>query len=547
MTRDRSQLTNFVHKFLNTVKFGNDQIAKIMGYGDYQIGNATISRVYYVEGLEHNLFLVGQLCNSDLKVAFRKYTCFVRNLEGVDLLSGSQETNLYTLSIEDMIESSPICLLSKATKTKSWLWHHRVSHLNFGVINHLARHSLVHGLPRLKFEKDHLCSTCAMGKSKKQSHKPKSEDTNQEKLHLLHMDLFGPMRVSSVNRKKYILVIMYDYSQFTWVKFLASKDEAPDFIIKFLNLIQVKLNASVRNICTDNGIEFVNQTLHSYYESVGISHEKSAARTPQQNGVVERQNHTLIKAARTMLIYTKALLFLWAKAVTIACYTQNQSIIRHRHGKTPYELLHDRKPDLSYLHVFGALCYPNNDSENLSKLQAKADIGIFIGYAPKKKAYRIYNRLFDEFFSPPDSVVSPSEVEALASVESTAIPLSAEEELHDLEVAHISNDPYFGIPIPETIFEESSSSDVIPTTVHLDAPISEHLSKWTKYHLLQNIIGELFKTISIRLQLHEQALFCYYDAFLTLVEPKTYKDALTHSCWIEAMQEELNEFKRLEV
>ncbi|GJT79054.1 retrovirus-related pol polyprotein from transposon TNT 1-94 [Tanacetum coccineum] len=188
MTGDRSQLTNFVHKFLGTVKFGNDQIAKIMGYGDYQIGNITISRVYYVEGLGHNLFSVGQFCDSDLEVAFRKHTCFVRNLEGVDLLSGSQETNLYTLSIGDMMASSPICLLSKASKTKSWLWHRRLSHLNFGAINHLAKNGLVRGLPKLKFEKDHLCSACAMGKSKKQSHKPKSEDTNQEKLYLLHMD-----------------------------------------------------------------------------------------------------------------------------------------------------------------------------------------------------------------------------------------------------------------------------------------------------------------------------------------------------------------------
>ncbi|GJY15969.1 retrovirus-related pol polyprotein from transposon TNT 1-94 [Tanacetum coccineum] len=250
MTGDRSQLTNFVHKFLGTVKFGNDQIAKIMRYGDYQIGNITISRVYYVEGLGHNLFSVGQLCDSDLEVAFRKHTCFVRNLEGVDLLSGSWETNLYTLSIEDMMASSPICLLSKASKTKSWLWHRRLSHLNFGAINHLAKHGLVRGLPKLKFEKDHLCSACAMGKSKKQSHKPKSEDTNQEKLYLLHMDLCGPMRVASVNGKKYILVIVDDYSRFTWVKFLASKDEAPDFIIKFLKMIQVRLNATVRNIRT---------------------------------------------------------------------------------------------------------------------------------------------------------------------------------------------------------------------------------------------------------------------------------------------------------
>ncbi|GJT51408.1 hypothetical protein Tco_0977565 [Tanacetum coccineum] len=230
---------------------------------------------------------------------------------------------------------------------------------------------------------------------------------------------------------------------------------------------------------------------------------------------------------------------------------------RYRHGKTPYELLHDRKPDLSYLHVFCALCYPNNDSENLGKLQAKADI------------------VFDEFFSPLDSVVSPVlEVVAPALIESTGltsstsvdqdapypstsqttqqsqsieIPLFVKEESHDLEVAHMSNDLYFDILIPKTGSEESSTSDVIPTIVHLDAPISEHLRKWTKDHPLQNIIGELSRHISIRLQLHEQALLCYYDAFLYLVEPKTYKDALTKSCWIEVMQEELNEFERLKV
>nr|GEZ75673.1 retrovirus-related Pol polyprotein from transposon TNT 1-94 [Tanacetum cinerariifolium] len=145
MTGDRSQLTNFVYKFLGTVKFSNDQIAKIMRHGDHQIGNITISRVYYVEGLRHNLFYVGQFCDSNLKVAFRKHTCFVHNLEGNDLLSASQETNLYTLSMGDMMASSPICLLFKASKTKSWLWHQRLLHWNFGAINHLAKNGLVRG------------------------------------------------------------------------------------------------------------------------------------------------------------------------------------------------------------------------------------------------------------------------------------------------------------------------------------------------------------------------------------------------------------------
>ncbi|GJR46741.1 retrovirus-related pol polyprotein from transposon TNT 1-94 [Tanacetum coccineum] len=167
-----------------------------------------------------------------------------------------------------MMASSPICLLSKASKTKSWLWHRRLSHLNFGAINHLAIHGLVRGLLKLKFKKDHLCSTCALGKSTKKPHKPKSEDTNQEKLYLLHMDLCGPMRVASVNGKKYILVIVDDYSRFTWVKCLRSKDEAPAFIINFLKMIQVRLKETVRRIRTDNGTEFVNQTLREYYEKL---------------------------------------------------------------------------------------------------------------------------------------------------------------------------------------------------------------------------------------------------------------------------------------
>ncbi|GJZ31982.1 retrovirus-related pol polyprotein from transposon TNT 1-94 [Tanacetum coccineum] len=193
----------------------------------FSLIDCRLSKLFYVLSNSVMTKLEGMM-GRDLEVAFRKNTCFVRNLEGVDLLLGSQGTNLYSMSIRDMMESSLI-----------------------------SRHGLVRGLPRLKFEKDHLCSACAMGKSKKQSHKPKSEDTNQEKLYLLHMDLCGPMRVASVNRKNYILVIVDDYSQFTWVKFLASKDEALDFIIKFLKMIQVRLNATIRRHLYNNGTEFV--------------------------------------------------------------------------------------------------------------------------------------------------------------------------------------------------------------------------------------------------------------------------------------------------
>ncbi|GJU11757.1 retrovirus-related pol polyprotein from transposon TNT 1-94 [Tanacetum coccineum] len=167
MTGNRSKLMNFVEKFIGSVRFGNDHLGAIMGYGDYVMGDSVISRVYYVEGLGHNLFSVGQFCDSDLEVAFRKHTCFVRDSKGTDILKGSRGTNLYTISIDEMMKSSPICLLSKASKSKSWLWHRRLNHLNFGMINDLARKDLVRGLPRLKFEKDHLCSACQLGKSKK--------------------------------------------------------------------------------------------------------------------------------------------------------------------------------------------------------------------------------------------------------------------------------------------------------------------------------------------------------------------------------------------
>nr|GEV18428.1 hypothetical protein [Tanacetum cinerariifolium] len=381
---------------------------------------------------------------------------------------------------------SPICLLSKASKTKSWLWHQRLSNLNFGAIKHLVRHGLVRGLPKLKFKKDHLCSECAMGKSKKKPHKPKSKDTNQEKLYLLHMDLCGPMRVVSVNGKKYILVIVDDYSQFTWIL----QDEAPDFIIKFLKMIQVRLTTPVRRIKTYNGTEFVNQTLRKYYEQK------------------QWLPHVIPKI--------------------VPLYVS--------HGKTPYELLHDKLPDLSFFHVFGALCYPINDSENLRKLQLKANI-----VAPELAAST-------DLPSTPtvdQDTPSPSNSQTTPKSQSPIIYNDVEEDNHELDIAHMNNDPFFAILIPADPSNQSSSTDTIHIIVHPDHQIAKHNGKWTKDHPLENIIGQLAGPVFTRLQLHEQALFCYYDAFLTFVEPKTYKDALTQSCWIEAMQQELNEFECL--
>ncbi|GJV43943.1 retrovirus-related pol polyprotein from transposon TNT 1-94 [Tanacetum coccineum] len=554
-------------------------------------------KVYYVEGLGHNLFSVGQFCDSDLEIAFRKHSCFVHDMNGVDLLKGGRSTNLYTILIDEMMKSSPVCLLSKASKNKSWSWHRRLNHLNFGTINDLARKDLVRGLPRLKFEKDHLYSACQLGKSKKYSHKPKSENTNMEVLHTLHMDLCGPMRVQSINEKKYILVIVDDYSRFTWVKFFRSKDETLEFVINFIKQIQVGLNKTARYIRTDNGTEFVNQIMSKFYESVGITHQKSVPRTPQQNGVVERLNRTLVEAARTMLIFSKSPMFLWAEAVATACYTQNRSLIHTRHNKTPYELVHDKKPDLTFLRVFGALCYPTNDSEDLGKMQATTDFGIFVGYAPSRKGYRVYNKRtrrimetihvqFDELTdqmalvhisSGPDPImmtpgqlnsglapspltlppgtfmsttfaqdapstsISPSSSDIRSPVlhQGVAVGPTMEDTPITQASIHPSVNPFVGA--------QSSSGDVSLAKPNQVNQPPDHLRKWSKDHPLDNIVGNPFCPVSTRKQLAYDALWCCYHSVLFKVEPKNFKMAVTEDCWFEAMQDEIHEFDRHEV
>nr|GEZ94600.1 hypothetical protein [Tanacetum cinerariifolium] len=670
MTGNLKLLINFVEKFLGTVKFGNEQIAPILGYGDLVQGAVMIKRVYYVEGLNHNLFSVGQFYDADLEVAFRKSTCFIRDLKGNDLLTGSRGTDLYSITLQDSNSPNPICLMGKATSSQAWLWHHRLSHLNFDPINLLLKNDIVVGLPKLKFIKDYICSSCELGKAKRKSFHSKLTLSSKRRLQLLHMDLCGPMRVASINGKRYVLVIVDDYSRYTWTHFLRdgenldkikekgdecifvgyssqlrayrvfnkrtrvimesihvnfdelpqmasdqnssdptpecqtmalehnslsprhkcqenvshrdktvttlneldllfspmfdellngpsqvvpkssavttadeciqrqqlttslvnhttsdqscqvqshestvtsndniiqvelnaendqvaddefinifltpvqdqgetssrhvdssnmhtfyqrypskhrwtkdhpleqvignpsqsvrtrrqleldvemwlnhnlfsvgqfchadlevafrkstkakrksfhskltpsskrrlhllhidlcgptrvasingkihvlvivddysrytwthflrSKDETPEVLIDFLQLVQRGLQTQVRVVQTDKGTKILNQTLHAYFAAKGIQHQTSIARTPEQNGVVERRNRTLVEAARTMLSTAKVPLFFWAKAIATACFTQNRSLVIPRHEKTPYHIIND--------------------------------------------------------------------------------------------------------------------------------------------------------------------------------------------------------------
>nr|GEY31954.1 integrase, catalytic region, zinc finger, CCHC-type, peptidase aspartic, catalytic [Tanacetum cinerariifolium] len=362
--------------------------------------------------------------------------------------------------------------------------------------------------------------------------------------------------------------------------------------------VEEESEMSLELLRTNNGTgtEFVNQTLREYYEKVGISHEIFVARSPKQNGVVERCNHTLIEAARTMLIYAKAPLFLWAAAVATTCYTQNHFIIHLGHGKTPYELLQDKLSDLSFFHVFGALCYLTNDSENLGKLQPKVDIDfdeltmMASEYSSLKPTLHemtpvtislrlvpnpplstpfippsridwglLFQLLFDKLLTPPPSVdhpapevialiakvlapepvvsigspssttvdqnaLSPSNSQTSHEIQSLIISNNVEEENYDLDVAHMNNDPFFG----------SSSNIRQPHTPF------ESLGRWTKDHPIENVIGDPSRSVSTRKQLQTDAMWCFFDAFLTSVEPKNFKQAMTKPSWIDAMQEEIH-------
>nr|GFB19411.1 retrovirus-related Pol polyprotein from transposon TNT 1-94 [Tanacetum cinerariifolium] len=235
----------------------------------------------------------GQFCDSDLEVAFRRNDCFARNLKGVDLLKEDRYTNLYTINLHEMASASPICLMARASSTKSWLWHQRLSHLNFDTINDLAKNNLVAGLPKFKYHKEHLCPSCEQGKSKKASHPPKPIPNSRQRLHLIHMDLCGPMRIASINGKRYVLVIVDDYSRYTWVHFLRSKDEAPEVIIKFLKRITLllqKLGAKgdigffIGYSADSCAYRIYNQRIKKIMETINVSFDELSAMAFEQRG-----------------------------------------------------------------------------------------------------------------------------------------------------------------------------------------------------------------------------------------------------------------------
>nr|GEU99178.1 integrase, catalytic region, zinc finger, CCHC-type, peptidase aspartic, catalytic [Tanacetum cinerariifolium] len=514
-----------------TVKFGNDQIAPILGYGDLVQGVVMIKRVYYVEGLNHNLFFIGQFCDADLEVAFRNSMCYIRDLKGSDLLTGSRGTYLYLITLQDTNSPNTICLMAKASSSQAWLWHYRLSHLNFDTINLLSKNDIVVGLPKLKF-------------------------------------------------------------------------------VKIIFILLRGLQAQVRIVRTDKGTEFLNQTLHAYFATEGILYQTSVARTPEQNGVVERRNRTLVEAARTMLSAAKVPLFFRAEAIAMACFTQNRSPVIPQHEKIPYHIIKDQKPSVKFFHIFGCLCYIVRDGENLDKIKEKGDACIFVGYSTQTRAYRVFNKStrvtvetihvnFDELpqrasdhvssdpvpecqrmalkhgslspgtqcqenvtqadktvttsneldllFNPmfDELVNGSSKVVSKSSAVSTAdAPNKRQHHTTPLNT-HITTDPTCQVPtqVPTVASTENMNRAEM---VEEYAQVENDKFINILYHPLEQVIGNPLQSVRTRRQLKLDGEMSMFALIVSRTEPKNIKEAMAYSAWIESMLEELHHFDRLE-
>ncbi|KAJ9538944.1 hypothetical protein OSB04_031677 [Centaurea solstitialis] len=395
MTGIMSLLEDFKKFEGGHVAFGDNlNGGKITGKGKVSKGKMTFDDVYFVEQLKYNLLSVSQVCDKKFGVFFTDTECLIlapgyKIDESKVMLRTPRKDNVYCLDIEDASSLSSLnCLFSKASVSESSLWHRRMCHMNFKNMNLLVKNNLVRGLPAKEFSSDDHCVACLKGKQHKNSHKSKEVNTISSPLQLLHMDLFGPTNVMSIGKKSYCLVIVDDYSRFTWVYFLRTKDETSGLIKPFVTRVENKTNLRVKVIRSDNGTEFKNADLNSFCEEKGIERQYSAPRTPQQNGVAERRNRTLIEAARTMLADSKLPITFWAEAVNTACYVQNRVLIVKSKGKTPYELFEKKKPYIGFLQPFGCPCTILDTKTHIHR--ALCDLGASVSLMPLAIANKVH-------------------------------------------------------------------------------------------------------------------------------------------------------------
>ncbi|GJV42887.1 putative ribonuclease H-like domain-containing protein [Tanacetum coccineum] len=343
---------------------GGAKGGRITGKGTIKTDKLDFEDVYFVKELKFNLFSVSQMCDKKNYVLFTDSECLVLSPnfklpdESQILLKIPRQNNMYSFDMKNIVPKDGLtCLVAKATSEESMLWHRRLGHVNFKNINKLVKENLVRDLPLKRFENDQTCVACLKGKQHRASCKTKAFSPITKPLFMLHMDLFGPTFVSSLMHKKYCLVVTDDYSRFSWVFFLRTKDETSEILINFIKEIENLVDKKVKIIRSDNGTEFKNNVMNEFCREKGIKREYSVARTPQQNGVAERKNRTLIEAARTMLADSKLHYNFWAESIF-------QRFV---------------------MFLF------SNTLDKLGKFDGKSDEGFFVRYSLNSKAFRVYN------------------------------------------------------------------------------------------------------------------------------------------------------------
>ncbi|KAI3770624.1 hypothetical protein L6452_01764 [Arctium lappa] len=608
MTGNMSCLQDFKHINGGHVAFGDNLTGgKISGKGNVTKGKMTFEDVYYVDQLKYNLLSVSQVCDKQHSILFTNTECMILAPgfkvvdESMILLRTPRKENVYCLDMDNVDSDSSLnCLVSKASVDESSLWHRRMCHMNFKTMNKLVKNNLVRGLPSKVFSCDDHCVACLKGKQHKTSHKTKELNTISSCLQLLHMDLFGPTNVMSIGKKSYCLVIVDDYSRFTWVYFLRTKDETSGLIKSFILRIENQTNQKVKVIRSDNGTKFTNFDLNTFCEEKGIERQYSAPRTPQQNGVAERRNRTLIEAARSLLAYSKLPITFWAEAVNTACYVQNRVLMVKPKNKTPYELLNKRKPFIGFFKPFGCPCTILNTKSHLGKFDSKADDGFLVGYSSQSKAYRVFNsssRIIEESDNVKCNENTPNpigsgpqwlfDIDSLTNsfgFSSDAYAGSGSGGSWTTQVQEsISQSVIFSIPTVDPVEDcekepstgpsqseeerrdeknqENKEPEVATenTSVelndsNLEVELNEepsHHSRIQKNHPPQLVIGDISSPMMTRNQSRLQEMqdqqHTVLSCFLSQLEPKKAHDAMKESSWIEAMQEELLQFKLQDV
>ncbi|KAK9073828.1 hypothetical protein SSX86_006422 [Deinandra increscens subsp. villosa] len=516
------------------VTFAGDKGGKITGEGKLGNEKITFDKVQFVQELQHNLLSVSQICDQQYTAAFTSSECLILK-PGIQIpddwifVRAPRFHDLYVLNMNQTSSAvSATCFISKATEKESIMWHRCMGHINYQKMNYLVNHNLVEGVSKNKFSIHDVCVSCKKGKQKKKSHPSKRLNSIVTPLELLHMDLFGPVNVRSIEGSYYCLVITDDFSRFSWVVSLASKDETPDQIQKLLSKFPSMYKHKICRIRTDNGTEFKNAKMAAFCDSLGIIHEFSAPYTPQQNGVAERKNRTLIETARTLLADANLPIKFWSEAVYTACYVLNHVLIVKRFNKTSYELLKGRKPNLNFFEPFGCLCTVLKEGgKNHTFLQPKS---------ADAQSYD-YKSLLDSFTAAPPGSDEEEDPDVLAALlhslktpgpgswipkfpSTSTVIASSSQSASSLETMSSSDDD-------ESTFHESESTPV-DDQIHL--PNNQAVSDSTilrihNIHPQENIIGDPSSG----------------------VEPSNVDKALEDASWVEAMQEELQQFTKLGV